>query len=134
MTHTGLIPNSDLSKNSFVLSASSRAFDNLTISTNVNFSQTGADNRPSSNRGTNPLEWAYQMPNNVDIKKFKDYWVPGKEGLEVVNFSPELTTPIFWQMKLITALTGTRYSGNGSGLADFAFVQYNGTLFTEQER
>ncbi len=95
MTHAGLIPNSDLSSNSFVLSASSSVFDNITISTNVNYSRTGADNRPSSNRGTNPLEWAYQMPNNVDIKKFADYWVPGAEGLEVVNFSPAYDNPYF---------------------------------------
>ena len=95
MTHTGLVPNTDLGKNTFVLSASSRAFENVTISTNVNFSNTGADNRPSSNRGANPLQWAYQMPNNYDIKEISDYWVPGAEGLEVVNYSSAFNNPWF---------------------------------------
>jgi len=95
MTHSGLIPNSDLGKNTFVLSASSKALENLTVLTNVNFSNTGADNRPSSNRGTNPLQWAYQMPNNVPITEFANYWVPGAEGLEVVNFSPAYENPYF---------------------------------------
>lgn len=73
MTHSGLIPNSDLNKNSFSLSASSKVAKGLTVSTDINFADNWADNRPSSNRGTNPLQWAYAHPANIDINKLRDY-------------------------------------------------------------
>lgn len=73
MTHNGLIPNSDLNKNSVSLSASSKPRKNLTISTDINFTNSWADNRPASNRGTNPLEWAYKHPSNIDIRDLKNY-------------------------------------------------------------
>lgn len=73
MVHNGLIPNSDLNKNSVSLSASSTPRENLTISTDINFTNSWADNRPASNRGTNPLQWVYFHPSNIDITKLKDY-------------------------------------------------------------
>ncbi len=73
MTHSGLVPNSDLHKNGLTLSASSKVRDNLTISTDLNFSNSWANNRPASNRGANPLQWAYSTPANIDILKLRDY-------------------------------------------------------------
>ena len=73
MTHSGLVPNADLNKNSISLSASSKVRSNLTISTDINFINSWADNRPASNRGTNPLQWVYFHPSNIDILDLKDY-------------------------------------------------------------
>ncbi|MDD4191659.1 MAG: SusC/RagA family TonB-linked outer membrane protein [Mangrovibacterium sp.] len=73
MTHSGLIPNSDLNKNSIALSASSKVTKSLTVSTDINFAVNWANNRPSSNRGANPLQWAYAHPANIDINKLRDY-------------------------------------------------------------
>jgi TonB-linked SusC/RagA family outer membrane protein len=73
MTHTGLIPNSDLNKNNLSLSASANATEKLRISTDINFVNSWADNRPANNRGTNPLQWAYNHPVNIDIRKLRDY-------------------------------------------------------------
>ncbi len=73
MTHDGLIPNSDLYKNSLTLSATSKLREKLSVSTDINFTNSGADNRPASNRGTNPLQWAYNSPTNIDIRLLKDY-------------------------------------------------------------
>lgn len=82
MTNRGIIPNSDLSRNTLSLAASVKATNKLTISSNVNINSSGADNRPSSNRGTNPLEWAYKVPANTDIRDLEDYWEPGQEGVQ----------------------------------------------------
>jgi TonB-linked SusC/RagA family outer membrane protein len=73
MTHAGLIPNSDLNKNSISLSASSKVTKDLTVSADINFADNWADNRPASNRGTNPLQAAYAHPANIDINKLRDY-------------------------------------------------------------
>ena len=73
MTHSGLVPNSDLNKNALSLSASSKVRDKLTISTDINFANSWADNIPASNRGSNPLQWAFATPTNIDILKLRDY-------------------------------------------------------------
>ncbi|MCF6223238.1 MAG: SusC/RagA family TonB-linked outer membrane protein [Flavobacteriaceae bacterium] len=73
MTHEGLIPNSDLNRNSFSLAASSKLWNKLTVSTNINFNHSFADNRPAGDRGTNPLEAAYLIPSSVDIRSLRDY-------------------------------------------------------------
>ncbi|MEN8187356.1 MAG: SusC/RagA family TonB-linked outer membrane protein [Bacteroidota bacterium] len=83
MTHEGLIPNSDLHKNSYNLSASSKLWDKVTISTDINFSNSWADNRPSSNRGTNPLQWAFAHPSNIDIRDLRNYETGGSDILRV---------------------------------------------------
>ncbi len=87
MTHSGLIPNSDLHKNSYGFSGSSKVWDKVTVSTDINFNHSWADNRPASNRGTNPLQWAYAHPTNIDIRELRDYKTGGNEILRVSNNS-----------------------------------------------
>ncbi len=82
MLNRGIVPNSDLSRNNLSIATSLRALKNVTISSNVNINNSGSDNRPASNRGTNPLEWAYKVPANTDILDLRDYWEPGQEGIQ----------------------------------------------------
>src|SRR5690554_7767213 len=37
---------------------------------------------PAGERGTNPLQWAYNTSPHVNILEMKDYWMPGQEGLQ----------------------------------------------------
>ncbi len=73
MTHSGLIPNSDLNRNNLSLSASVKAHEKVTISTDINFVNSYAKNRPAGDRGTNPLQWAYFTPVEVNINELRDY-------------------------------------------------------------
>ena len=73
MIHSGIIPNSDLNKNTLSLSANSKVRKNFSVSTDINFANSWANNRPSSNRGTNPLQWAYSHPSNIDIRQLRNY-------------------------------------------------------------
>nr|WP_319570488.1 SusC/RagA family TonB-linked outer membrane protein [uncultured Draconibacterium sp.] len=83
MQNQGIIPNSDLHKNSIGLNSTLRLTDKLSISTNVNFVSNGADNRPSTgNRGTNPLQALYDINSSIDVDDLKNYWEPGKEGIQ----------------------------------------------------
>jgi len=83
MQNQGIIPNSDLHKNSIGLNSTLRLTDKLSISTNVNFVSNGADNRPSTgNRGTNPLQALYDINSSIDADDLKNYWEPGKEGIQ----------------------------------------------------
>lgn len=91
MIHNGLVPNSDLKKNNLSLSASAKARENLTISTDINFVNSYADNRPAGNRGTNPLQWAYNHPLNIDIRKMQDYGL----GNDIKRVSGSHENPYF---------------------------------------
>jgi TonB-linked SusC/RagA family outer membrane protein len=109
MIHSGLIPNSDLSKNSLSLAASSKLWNQLTISTDVNFNLSGADNRPASNRGANPLQWAYANPTNIDIRKLEDYKIGGSDILRV---SGNHENPYFLAYEVNNSFNRYRIYGN----------------------
>ncbi|MCY1723210.1 SusC/RagA family TonB-linked outer membrane protein [Prolixibacteraceae bacterium Z1-6] len=83
MQNKGIIPNSDLNKNSIGMNSTLRLTDKLSVSSSLNFVSNGADNRPSTgNRGTNPLQALYDINSHIDINDLKNYWVPGQEGLQ----------------------------------------------------
>jgi len=108
MLHAGLVPNSDLKKNSISLAASSKMRDNFTVSTDINFSNTWADNRPASNRGANPLQWAYSTPANIDIQKLKDYGT----GNDVKRVSGNHENPYFLAHEVNNSFNRYRVYGN----------------------
>lgn len=107
-SHEGLIPNSDLHKNSISLAASSKVSDKLTVSTNINFANSGADNRPASNRGANPLQHAFTSPTNVDIRKLKDYNTPNG----VLRISENYENPYFIAHGVNNSFNRYRIYGN----------------------
>jgi TonB-linked SusC/RagA family outer membrane protein len=113
MTHSGLIPNSDLNKNTITLSASAKPRDNLTISTDINFNNSWADNRPASNRGTNPLQWVYFHPSNIDILKLKDYG----SGEDIKRVSGGHENPYFLAYDVNNSFN--RYRGFGNLVANW---------------
>ncbi len=82
MSSKGIIPSSDLFRNNFSIGSDVKATDKITISSNINITKSWSNNRPSSNRGTNPLEWAYKVPSNINILDLQDYWEPGQEGVQ----------------------------------------------------
>jgi TonB-linked SusC/RagA family outer membrane protein len=108
MTHGGLIPNSDLHKNNLAFAASSKLWDQLTISADVNFSNSNADNRPSSNRGSNPLQWVYSHPSNIDIRKLRDYGT----GSDILRVSGNHENPYFLAYEVNNSFNRYRIYGN----------------------
>ena len=108
MTHGGLIPNSDLHRNNISLAASSNLWDKLTISTDINYSNSWADNRPASNRGSNPLQWAYSHPTNIDIQKLQDYGT----GSDITRVSGNHENPYFLAHDVNNSFNRYRVYGN----------------------
>ena len=82
MLSSGVIPNSDLHRNSISLNSSVKLLDNLSISTSINYANTGADNRPAGNRGANPMQALYELNPHLDVLDMQDYWVEGQEGIQ----------------------------------------------------
>ncbi|WP_428656371.1 SusC/RagA family TonB-linked outer membrane protein [Runella sp.] len=82
MQNRGIIPNSDLFRNTINLNTSVKVNEKLRLSSNLDLSRSNSNNRPAGNRGTNPLQWAYAVSPHIDITDLKDYWLPGQEGLQ----------------------------------------------------
>ena len=113
MANRGIIPNTDLSRNSLNLSSTLKLHEKFSVSTNVDFSRNGSDNRPATNRGANPMQWAYGVSPHINILDLKNYWVEGKENLE--QLSPALgdkDNPYFLAYGVSNGFVRDRVFGN----------------------
>lgn len=112
MINKGLIPNSDLYRNSL---ASAVTFDinkNIKLSTNLNFVRSKSNNRPSTaNRGANPLEAVYLWP-HVNVLDLKNYWVTGSEQIKQLAPSSAGDNPYFLAYGINNGFTRDRVYGN----------------------
>ncbi len=114
MTSKGIIPNSDLNRNSLTAATSLKVRKNFTLSSNININKSWADNRPSTaNRGANPMQWAYRVPQNTDIRVLEDYWEEGQEGLQQkVPYIGEYNNPYFIANEINNSFERNRVYGN----------------------
>lgn len=113
MTNRGIIPGSDLKKNVLNLNSSFNVTSKLKVSSTIDVSRNGSDNRPAGNRGSNPLQWLSYFPSQLDIRDFKNYWEPGKEGIQQRTPSPTaLNNPYFLAHELTNSFTRDRIFGN----------------------
>ncbi len=82
MLNKGVIPNSDLKKNSVSLTSTFKLNDKIKVSTSINYTNSGAKNRPAGNRGANPMQALYETNSHIDVLSLRDYWEKGKEGIQ----------------------------------------------------
>ena len=136
MSNNGIIPNSDLYRNNLTTSASLKVSKNVTVSSNININKSWSNNRPSSNRGTNPMQWAYAVPQNTDIRELRSYWAPGQEGIKQNVPYYTYNNPYFLAYEVNNSYTRNRIYGNLK--ADWqvtkelsAFVRYSVDQFDE---
>ena len=113
MTSRGIIPNSDLFRNTLDISSSVKVSNKLRVSTNIDLSRNNSNSRPSGERGTNPLQWAYAMSPHIDINDMKDYWVPGQEGLQQLSqYKGVFNNPYFLAYEVKNSFVRDRLYGN----------------------
>ncbi|MCR9065391.1 MAG: SusC/RagA family TonB-linked outer membrane protein [Cytophagales bacterium] len=113
MLNNGMVPNSDLFRNNLSVSSDLNAAKNLVFSTNVNVTRSWANNRPSGNRGTNPLEAAYKVSPHINILDLQRYWIPGQEGLRQLSQAEgEYNNPYFLANEVNNGFTRDRVYGN----------------------
>lgn len=112
MKNRGVIPNSDLNRNSISLATSYDLKKNVKVSSNLNFVRSNADNRPSTaNRGANPLEAVY-IYSHVNVLDLKDYWLPGQEGIAQKRVSTIGDNPYFLAHAINNGFKRDRAFGN----------------------
>ncbi|SFB10647.1 SusC/RagA family TonB-linked outer membrane protein [Algoriphagus aquimarinus] len=113
LSNWGIIPNSDFSRNNLSINTTLKVNPKLTLSSSLNINQTGSDNRPAGNRGTNPLEAAYKVSPHIDINELKSYWVPGQEGIQQRSQAiGDYNNPYFLAYEVNNSFTRNRVFGN----------------------
>ncbi|WP_254411997.1 SusC/RagA family TonB-linked outer membrane protein [Dyadobacter diqingensis] len=116
MTNKGIIPNSDLFRNTLSLNTSVNVSKKVKVSTNLDFSRNNSNNRPAGNRGTNPLQWAYNVSPHSDIRDLENYWLPGQEGLQQRSQSKGVfNNPYFLAHEVNNSFVRDRVFGNVKG-------------------
>jgi TonB-linked SusC/RagA family outer membrane protein len=80
---TGIVPNNNLSRNSFNLKAGYKLSSKLTADALINYSKTNSSSRPDLGygQGTPMYEFVW-MNRNVNINNLRRYWQPGLEGIQ----------------------------------------------------
>ncbi|TSA37942.1 MAG: SusC/RagA family TonB-linked outer membrane protein [Porphyromonadaceae bacterium] len=113
MGNKGIIPNSDLYRNNLTAATSIKVRDNFMVSSNINVNRSWSNNRPSSNRGTNPLQWAYNVPQNTDILDLQQYWEPGQEGMvQRTPYNGTYENPYYLAYEVNNSFNRDRIFGN----------------------
>ncbi len=84
----GVIPNTDLDRNSFNISTGLNLTDKLTINTNVNYIKTDSGNRPSLSYGTESIMYLFiWYGRQINTNNLRNYWMPGLEGRQQFNYN-----------------------------------------------
>ncbi|MBB5635179.1 TonB-linked SusC/RagA family outer membrane protein [Pedobacter cryoconitis] len=116
LVNKGIVPNTDLNRNTLNLAATYVLHPKVRISTNLGYVSNTSDNRPSSYRES-VTQMVYSMPANMNIKDLQNYWKPGREGIE--QFSPDDSdNPYFVAYEHINAYDRNRLTGNVQAIID----------------
>lgn len=112
MNNKGIVPNTDLYRNTFNLNAGYNFTEKFKVNTSVTYTNTGSNNRPSGDRGS-VNETVYTLTPNVDIEKLRNYWVPGREGIEQFSHRQgSADNPFLIAYEHINAFSRNRITGN----------------------
>ncbi len=84
----GIVPNTDLKRNTIALNGGIKLTDKLTVNSAVNFQRTASGNRPTISYGTENLMYLWiWYGRQVNTRSLRDYWMPGLEGRQQFNYN-----------------------------------------------
>ncbi|RPD42080.1 SusC/RagA family TonB-linked outer membrane protein [Chitinophaga barathri] len=112
LANKGMVPNTDLDRNTLNLAATYKLHPKVKLATNIGYAKSSSDNRPAYNRGS-VGNIVYTTTPNVDIKQLRDYWMPGREGVQQFSHVPgSMDNPYFVAYEFINSYDRNRLTGN----------------------
>lgn len=116
-----IIPNTGYGRNTIALSVNNKLSDKLIIAAKVNYTNKFSDNLPSTGYNNQSIMYFIRgMTPNMDIDWFKDYWVPGREGIEQTRpFSSLLDNPYLIANEMLNKSDRNQVTGNVSATYNF---------------
>jgi TonB-linked SusC/RagA family outer membrane protein len=85
----GMIPNTDLKRNTLALSGGYNLTDKLSAKAFVNYIKGNSGNRPTISYGTESIMYLFNcwLPPSVDVSAMKRLWMVGADGLRQYGFN-----------------------------------------------
>lgn len=111
MTHNGMVPGSDLFRNSLSSVFTHKFNDDIKISSNINYVRSNSNNRSSAGSRGSAVEAVYNHP-HIDIREQKQYWVKGKENIEQRRVNDDFNNPYFLAHAKTNSFLRNRLYGN----------------------
>ena len=95
----GIVPNTDLNNSSFNVSGNYKLSDAFTIDARLNYNRQFTKNFPETGYG--PTNYLYNLVlwtgPDVSVEDLRNYWVPGKEGIQQRNYNLSYYNNPFFQ-------------------------------------
>lgn len=115
LSRRGIVPNTNLNRNTFYTSVGKRLFDRLDVRLNGMYIRSSSDNVPNAgyDESSSVMYGWLWYPRQVPINDLKDYWVPGQEG-EQQRYVEELwvNNPWFVANENTNSFQSNRVIGN----------------------
>ena len=120
LDNTGIIPNTDLRRNTVSFSGDYNLSDRLKVSSKMNYLRTDSDNRHVNGYGTESVMYLFiWWGQNVDVASLRDYWQNGLEGFQQFNYNYNYhDNPYFTMFENTNGLQKDRIIGNISATYD----------------
>lgn len=84
----GIVPNTDLKRNTIALNGGINVTDKLTINSAVNYQRSNSGNRPNISYGTENLMYLWiWYGRQLNTGNLRDYWMRGLEGVQQFNYN-----------------------------------------------
>ncbi|MFC6103583.1 SusC/RagA family TonB-linked outer membrane protein [Olivibacter domesticus] len=116
-----ITPNTGYKRNTFALSVNSKVSDKLSISSKINYNNRWSDNLPGAGYGNQSLMyWFIFWQPNADLNWLKNYWVNGKENLEIkYPYSTYPENPYAVSYEFINSNNRHSFTGNAQAAYQF---------------
>lgn len=131
----GILPNTNLLRNTINFNSSYSPIDKLDINANVNYVKSESDNRPNNSYGTENIMYLWVwFGRQIDMNSLRDYWQPGFEDVQQFNYNYNWhDNPYFTMFENTNAFDKDRVFGNISATYHFTdwlrFMIRTGTDF-----
>lgn len=121
LNNEGIMPNTDIRRNTISLSGDYNITDKLSVSSKVNYIRTDSDNRHVNGYGTESVMYLFiWWGQNVDVNSLRNYWQPGLEGFQQFNYNYNYhDNPYFTMYENTNGLAKDRVIGNISATYKF---------------
>jgi TonB-linked SusC/RagA family outer membrane protein len=120
LDNQGILPNTDLRRNTVALSSEYRLTDRLRVNAKANYIRTDSDNRHVNGYGTESVMYLFiWWGQQIDPRGLRNYWQNGLEGFQQFNYNYNYhDNPYFTMYENTNALAKDRLIGNISATYD----------------
>ncbi|MBX2840296.1 MAG: SusC/RagA family TonB-linked outer membrane protein [Flammeovirgaceae bacterium] len=114
LRNTGILPNTDLNRNTLAFSTEYKLTDWFKASASINYVDSRSNNRPNNSYGTeNPMYLWVWFGRQIDMNSLENYWQPGLEGVQQYNYNYNWhDNPYFTMHENTNAFDRDRLFGN----------------------